>query len=178
MGNQYKKLKQKDIEFIKNQHMFFIASSSDKEVNLSPKGYDSIRVLDESRVLFLDYPGSGNRTARDIEADGEVTIMFCAFEGSANITKLFCKGELIEKSHVEFDSYLSNFDENKNIVRRVILLNIYAVETSCGNGVPYMTYSGNREKMHNWITKMDKNDKLNEYIQKQHIPPSLDDIDD
>jgi hypothetical protein len=178
MGKQYKKLKQKDIEFISNQHIFFIASCSNHEVNLSPKGYDSIKVLDESTILFLDYPGSGNRVARDIEADGDITVMFCAFEGSANITKLFCKGELIEHNHHLFDTLLANFDEKKELVRRLVKLNIYAVETSCGDGVPYMKYQGKREELHNWVEKMDKTDKLEEYMQKQHIPPNLIDIDD
>jgi|GEM_PF-6416734 len=37
MGKQYKSLNDKDIEFIKKQKLFYIASCSGQEVNLSPK---------------------------------------------------------------------------------------------------------------------------------------------
>ena len=49
MGKQYKVLTDKNIEFIKQQKLFYIASSSGKEVNLSPKGYDTIKVLNNNR---------------------------------------------------------------------------------------------------------------------------------
>lgn len=173
MGKQYKNLKDKDIEFIKKQKVFFIASSSGDEVNLSPKGYDCLRVLDESTVLFLDYPGSGNRTARDISKDGEVTLMFTAFEGDANITKLFCKGELIEKDSTKFDELFLLFCEDKNIVRRLVKLHIYAVETSCGESIPYMEYKGERDDLLKWATKLNTQNKLNDYILKQHTPPNI-----
>ena len=79
MGKQYKQLKEKDIAFIQEQKLFYLASCSGAEVNLSPKGYDSIRVLDASTLLFMQYPGSGNRTYRDADAGGEVTLVFNAF---------------------------------------------------------------------------------------------------
>lgn len=178
MGKQYKKLKPKDIEFIKEQKVFFMASCSGEEVNLSPKGYDSLRVLDESSVVYMDYPGSGNRIARDVANDGEVTVMFTAFKDKPNITKLFCKGELIEKDNSDFDSLLALFGENKDIVRRLVKLNIYAVETSCGESIPLMDYVGERDELKVWANKLNKQDKLNEYIAKQHTPPNLSEIDE
>jgi hypothetical protein len=177
MGKQYKKLKPKDIEFIKEQKLFFIASCSGEEVNLSPKGYDSLRVIDEETLIFLDYPGSGNRTARDIANSGEVTVMFTAFSGKANITKLFCKGELVDKECSEFDKLLELFGENSDIVRRLVRLKVYAVETSCGESIPYMEYKGERDELKEWANKLNTQNKLNDYIQKQHTPPDLSKLD-
>jgi hypothetical protein len=53
IGKQYKVLTDKNIEFIKQQKLFYIASSSGKEVNLSPKGYGTIRVLNNNSLVFL-----------------------------------------------------------------------------------------------------------------------------
>lgn len=97
MGKQYKKLTQEDMAFIKEQKLFYIASCSGGEVNLSPKGYDSIRVLNANSLLFMQYPGSGNRTYRDVANGGEVTLVFNAFNGDAKILRLFCKAEIVDK---------------------------------------------------------------------------------
>jgi CO dehydrogenase/acetyl-CoA synthase beta subunit len=59
MGKQYQVLTDENINFIKKQKVFYIASSSGKEVNLSPKGYDSIRVINNSKLIFLNLVGSG-----------------------------------------------------------------------------------------------------------------------
>jgi len=173
MGKQYKTLKQKDIDFIKKQKIFFLASSSGKEVNLSPKGYDTLRVLDEQTLLYLDFPGSGNRTYRDAMAGGEFIVMFSAFEGKANITKLFCKAEVVGKENAQFDELLSHFDVNPVEVRQVFIFSIHAVETSCGDGVPYMKYEGERPSLKEWASKMAKNGKLESYMEAHKEPPVL-----
>ncbi len=177
MGKQYRQLKQKDIDFINQQKIFFLASCSSKEVNLSPKGYDVLRVLDNQTLLYLDYPGSGNRTYRDSMAGGEFTLMFNAFEGKANITKLFCKAEVIGKADVAFEEYLAHFDVDASIVRQLFLFYVYAVETSCGDGVPYMKYESDRPSLQEWAVKMAKNGKLEQYMKDQEVPPVLDDLD-
>ncbi|MCF6245021.1 MAG: pyridoxamine 5'-phosphate oxidase family protein [Sulfurovum sp.] len=176
MGKQYAKLKPKDIEFIQAQKVFFLASCSGKEVNLSPKGYDSLRVLDESTLLYLDYPGSGNRTYRDAMAGGEFTVMFNAYEGKANITKLFCKAEVIGKDDKHFDTYIVHFDVNSDEVRQLFVFSIYAVETSCGDGVPFMEYKGERPSLKEWATKMSKNGKLEQYMKDHEVPPVLENL--
>jgi len=176
MGTQYKSLKDKDIEFIKQQKLFYIASSSGKEVNLSPKGYNTIRVLDNGHILFLDYPGSGNRTYRDAVNGGEFTILFNAFEGDANILRLFCKARVVEHKSEEFYRYLELFGEQESLVRNFFIFTIYAVETSCGDGVPYMEYKGDRNQLKDWVVKMDKNKRLEKYKDEHSIPPNLEDI--
>ncbi|MDM5271796.1 pyridoxamine 5'-phosphate oxidase family protein [Sulfurovum sp. zt1-1] len=173
MGKQYRKLEQRDIEFIKIQKMFYIASTSGQEVNLSPKGYDTIRVLDESTLLFASLPGSGNRTYRDAVNDGEFTLLFNAFEGAPLILRLFCKTEIIEESDKRYHSYLEYFNLRKGIIRNLFLFHIYAVESSCGMSVPYMEYKGERDELKEWAVDMNRRDQLNEYNDKHFTPPDL-----
>ncbi|NOR58542.1 MAG: pyridoxamine 5'-phosphate oxidase family protein [Sulfurimonas sp.] len=173
MGSQYKNLKDADIEFIKAQKLFYLASASDKEVNLSPKGYDSIRVLDNSQLVFMNYPGSGNRTYTDAKNGGEFTLVFNAYEGKAKILRLFCKADIVEAKSDKFYEYLELFGERERLVRDFFEFSIYAVESSCGESVPYMEYKKERESLKEWVVKMDKNDKLQAYKEKNATPPDL-----
>ncbi|WP_294962882.1 hypothetical protein [Sulfurimonas sp.] len=173
MGGQYKILTDSDIEFIKLQKLFYLASSSDREVNLSPKGYDSIRVLDSSTLVFMSYPGSGNRTYTDAKNNGEFTLVFNAFEGDAKILRLFCKAVIIDANNEKFSEYLEVFTEKKNLVRDFFEFNIYAVESSCGESVPIMEYKEDRKSLRNWAVKMDKKEKLEEFKAKHFTPPNL-----
>lgn len=173
MGTQYKSLKDADIEFIKTQKLFYLASVSDREVNLSPKGYDSIRVLDNSTLVFISYPGSGNRTYRDALNNGEFTLVFNAFEGKAKILRLFCKAKIVDAKSEKFDEYLKLFEEKRSLVRDFFEFSIYAVESSCGESVPIMEYKEDRSSLRNWVIKMDKNQKLEEYKENHLAPPNL-----
>ena len=176
MGKQYKILSTQDIEFIKSQKLFYLASSSGSEVNLSPKGYDSIRVLNKSTLLFMNYPGSGNRTTRDAQKDGEFTLVFNAFSGSAKILRLFCKATLINPEHTKFLEYVKNFGLKETQVRDFFEFNIYAVESSCGMSVPVMEYKEERNELRNWVKSMDKKGKLEEYKDAHFTPPALEDL--
>ncbi len=176
MGKQYKVLSAEDIDFINKQHLFYIASASGQEVNLSPRGFDSVRVIDNRCIIFLDYPGSGNRTARDIQNGGEVTVVFNAFNGPAQLVRLFCKGVLIEKEDPKFLRYFSLFNEEVGHVRRIVELNIYAVESSCGMGVPKMQYQKERTGLQKWIGSMAEQGSLQAYIADHDVPPKLDDL--
>lgn len=174
MGQRYEKLSASDKAFIKRQHLFFIASSSGKEVNLSPRGYDCFRILGDNEALFLDYPGSGNRTATDIASDGEVTLMFCAFEGKPKIVRLFCKGELIDAGTPE---YRRLFDADAlRGMRRFVKLHIYCVEHSCGMSVPLYAYQGEREDLRAWAAKGERDGKLDAYLDEHDVPPNLDEF--
>jgi hypothetical protein len=178
MGKQYKYLMEKDIEFANRQHLFFVASACGKEVNLAPKGEDCFRFLDEKTMLILDFPGSSNRTGRDIEAGGEVTVMFCSFEEEPKVLRLFCKGDLVEKDDPLFGELVKNFpDVNPAIVRQLFRLGIYAVETSCGLSVPVMRFEKTREKgVSHWASRKESKGTLDDYIKSHKEPPALEEI--
>ena len=86
--------------FIGEQKMFFTATApAEGRINLSPKGMDTFRCLDEgSRVAYLDLTGSGNETAAHLLENGRVTFMFCAFEGKPKTLRLY--GVEIGRAHV------------------------------------------------------------------------------
>ena len=174
MGKQYAKLNDNDIEFIKKQQLFYIASCSNHEVNLSPRGYDSLHVEDANTVYMIDYLGSGNRTARDIGEDGEVTLVFNAFEGAPKILRCFCKGEVILKDNDKFENISKNFTVDMNGIRQMFIFTIYAVETSCGAGVPLMDYKEERPQVRNFALKQYKAGKFDEYEEDHRVPPSLE----
>jgi hypothetical protein len=178
MGKQYKAMTEKDREFAGSQQLFFIASASGKEVNLAPKGEDCLRFLDAGTLLILDYPGSSNRSGRDIEADGEITLLFCSFTEEPKVLRLFCKGEVIGKDAPTFSELVKVFqDVDPAIVRQLFKLNVYAVETSCGLSVPIMRFEQFREKgVKHWAAKKEINGSLDAYINAHKEPPALEEI--
>ncbi|MEN9443926.1 MAG: hypothetical protein RIS47_816 [Bacteroidota bacterium] len=177
MANYYKSLTPTHIEFIGQQKMFFLASASQMEVNLSPKGLDALRVISPERLLFLDFPGSGNRTARDIRLGGRITLMCCAFEGNPLILRCFCKGRLVEPSDAEFAERLELFDENlRHRARRLVLLDVEAVETSCGWAVPQMEFKTERQLLTDWVDKKTLSGELQAYIDSHDQPVDLQEI--
>ena len=178
MGIQYSQLTKDDMIFIKKQHLFYIASSSGQEVNLSPKGYHSIHILDENRLLYLDFPGSGNRTVRDIENGGEITLVFNSFlDSEAKILRIFVKGEVVSTEDENALKYASKFGININYIRQFLIFNIYAVETSCGEAIPVMSFIRVRSGLSDWVKDMSKSGKIKEYIEDHKIPPSLENLE-
>ncbi|NND97404.1 MAG: pyridoxamine 5'-phosphate oxidase family protein, partial [Pirellulaceae bacterium] len=62
MGKVYEELDERLQRFILNQKMFFVASAPRSDnglVNISPKGFDTLRILDSKTVAYLDLTGSG-----------------------------------------------------------------------------------------------------------------------
>ena len=127
-------------EFIERQPLFFVATaplSAAGHVNLSPKGYDSLRVLDEHRVAYLDLTGSGNETSAHLLENGRVTFMFCAFDGTARILRLYGRGTTVLPSDAAWGELSAHFPALPG-TRQIIVAEITRVQTSCGYGVPEM----------------------------------------
>ena len=85
--------------FIEAQQLFFVATAplaADGHVNVSPKGLDCLRVLGPLRVAYLDLTGSGVETIAHLKADGRITLMFCAFDGSPKVVRLYGRGRVHE----------------------------------------------------------------------------------
>ena len=142
-------------DFIRRQHVFFTASASaDSRINLSPKGTDCMRVLGEKEVVYLDQTGSGNETAAHIRADGRLTIMFCAFEGSPLILRLYGQGRVLPRGSARYDSLLASAFAGQEPpgARQMIALDVQSVQTSCGFAVPVMTFDHDRSMLSEWAT--------------------------
>lgn len=83
MGKQFSELSHKHIEFIEKQKIYFVATAAESgSVNLSPKGGDSLRVINSKQIAWLNLTGSGNESASHVIKNPRMTVMFCAFEGS------------------------------------------------------------------------------------------------
>ena len=88
MAQRYSSIGDKHIEFIGAQKLFFVATAAQAgRVNVSPKGLDSLCVLDASTVVWLNGSGSGNETAAHLLDTPRMTLMFCAFEGTPLILR-------------------------------------------------------------------------------------------
>ncbi len=138
--------------FIERQHLFFTASAaSDGRVNVSPKGLDALRVIDERTVAYLDLTGSGNETAAHLKASDRLTIMFCAFEGAPLILRLYGRGRVLRRGSPAYEALLGeHFDPEPLGARQMVRLEIDLVQTSCGYGVPLFDYLGERPSLPRW----------------------------
>jgi hypothetical protein len=156
MAAFYDRIEPKLRDFIARQHIFFTATAArGSRINLSPKGLDALRVLDDHTVAYLDWTGSGNETAAHIRADGRLTIMMCAFEGPPNILRLYGRGEVLPKGSVGYRRVLDQaFGGNQpEAARQIIVLHVESAQTSCGFGVPVYSYERERPSLANWAAE-------------------------
>lgn len=152
MAKFFERIDDRISKFISEQKMFFTASapiSLEGRINLSPKGIDTFRVLDEKTVCYLDLTGSGNETAAHIKENGRLTIMFCSFAGAPLILRLYGNGEIVHKNSEKWEELSKNFDEFPGS-RQIIILNIDTVQTSCGFGIPLYEYKEDRTTLLDW----------------------------
>jgi len=152
MGKRIPALLPEHEEFIRKQKLFFVASAplaGDGHVNVSPKGYDAFRLLSSDRAAYLDLTGSGNETSAHVLENGRLTIMFCAFEGPPNILRLYGKGEVVLPGSSEWEQWAPLFPPLAG-ARQIVVMRIEEVQTSCGFGVPFMNYEGDRDTLTRW----------------------------
>ena len=153
MGKTYDKIDDKIRAFIEAQKMFFVATaplSADGQINLSPKGYDAFKILGPKEVAYLDLGGSGIETQAHVQENGRIIIMFCAFEGGANILRLYGKGEAVQFDDPRFPALLTEFP-NYDKARAIFVINITRIQDSCGWGVPYYEFKGDRDQLHRYV---------------------------
>lgn len=134
-------------KFAEEQKVFYIASASgDDDVNVSPKGVAPLRVVDEKTVIYPDYHGSGNQTAKHLSEGGKATLLFNSYGEKPLILRFYCTGRVVEKGSEDFkelaEKHYSGLDPQK--FRQLFVFDVYRVQTSCGYGVPIMEYIGDR----------------------------------
>ena len=137
------------IAFIKAQHVFFVATaplSAQGSVNLSPKGYDSLVVIDPHTVAYVDLGGSGIETLAHIRENGRITLMFCAFEGPASILRLYGRGEAVNFDEPGFAEKMTLFPAFDR-ARSVITIHVDRIADSCGWAVPFMDFRSERDQL-------------------------------
>lgn len=157
--------------FIAKQPVFFVATAApDARINLSPKGMDSFRVLDDRTVGYLDVAGSGNETNAHLLADGRITIMFCAFAQPALIFRIYGRGAPVLPQDDGWGALAANFTMLPG-TRQIFRIAIDEIQTSCGWGVPLMTLDRPRETLNKYNRAYPEEKMLAHYAAER---PSID----
>jgi hypothetical protein len=140
--------------FIERQHLFFVATApgAGGHVNVSPKGMDSLRVLDPLTVAYVDMTGSGNETSAHVVDNGRITFMFCAFEGAPLILRLYGRGRTVLPGDADW-SMLAPLFPMRPGTRQIIVAQLDRVQTSCGEAVPRFGFVADRGDLVAWADK-------------------------
>jgi pyridoxamine 5'-phosphate oxidase-like protein len=154
IGAYYSSITEEQAELIRASRLFFVASADPGfakgphgigPVNVSPRGGVPLHIVSPGRVAFLDYPGSGNETARHSAAGGPVTVMVCSFEGeNAAIVRLYGKAMPTPIADSALAPVLLEDAPPDSRPRQVIEVEIESTMTSCGYGVPVMGFLRDR----------------------------------
>lgn len=153
MGKRFHRIEPAHRDFIERQRIFFAASATgSSRVNLSPRGADAFRIIDDRVVAWLDRTGSGNETAAHMKADGRLTVMFCAFEGPPMILRLYGRGEILRPGTPAFEAVHRDVFAGAapSGLRQIVRLAVDLVQTSCGFGVPLFDYRAERDSLDRW----------------------------
>jgi len=156
VGKLYQHLTAELIEFIQSQDLFFVGSApraDDGHINISPKGMDCLRVLDEHTLAYLDVTGSGVDTIAHVRENRRLVMMFCAFKGRPLILRIHGWAEVLQTCDAEFQQLRPHFDELPG-VRSIIRLNATRIADSCGWTVPIYERVGERDYYQKFADKL------------------------
>jgi hypothetical protein len=176
MGKIYDEIDQTLERFILTQHVFFVSTApagSDGHINLSPKGLDSIRLLDPHTLAYLDYVGSGAETIAHLRENGRVVVMWCAFDGPPRIVRVHGHGTVVEPQDPAFGELRTLFADGPG-VRAVIRIAIDRISDSCGFGVPRYAFEADRSQLPAWASRKTGNELVDYQLKKNRT--SIDEL--
>jgi len=151
VAKHYEKLSDDLIEFIEHQKIYFVGTAAnDGTINISPKGWDTLRVLSPNRIVWLNITGSGNETAAHLLQNERMSIMFCAFDGNPKILRLYGKAKSIHPRDAQWNELSALFDTHA-AARQYVDFAVEMAQTSCGFGVPFYDFRQERDNMGRWI---------------------------
>ena len=159
-------------KFIAEQKVFFVATAPHEgRINLSPRGMDTFRVVDHKRVCYLDLTGSGNETAAHLLENGRITMMFCSFDKTARIMRIYGRGRAIHPRDSKWSEYLAMFPAEPG-VRQIMEIEVEAAMTSCGYAVPRFEGLEERDTLRQYWQK-----RGDDAVVKYHQQKNLESID-
>ena len=144
--------------FMLAQPLFFVGTAplaAEGHINISPKGMaGTFAVLGPHRVAYLDYTGSGAESAAHLRENGRIVIMFCAFDGPANIVRLHGTGRYVEAASDEFHVLRGAFARDREHGQRgIVVVDVTRVSDSCGFAVPRMDFVEDRDLLDRWAQR-------------------------
>lgn len=161
MGKLYPQIDDGLAQWIRAQHLFFVATAPSitnegngdgGSINCSPKGLNTFAIVDPHTVAYLDLTGSGVETIAHLRDNGRIVIMFCALEGAPKIVRLHGRGTPLLPDDAEFKQLRPLFGDFPG-VRAIIKIDVTRISDSCGFGVPQYRYVGERETLIRWAEK-------------------------
>jgi hypothetical protein len=155
LGKTYASIDERLAKTIQEQHVFFVATApldARGNLNLSPKGLDSFRILGPLTVAYLDLVGSGVETIAHLKENGRIVLMFCKFQGPPNTVRIHGMGRVVEPNAPEFAAVAEKFPAYDS-TRAIIVVNITRISSSCGFGVPLMKFEGDRQQLMAWAER-------------------------
>ena len=153
MGDRFEELTDKHVEFIGQQHLYFVGTAgAEGFVNVSPKGMDSFRIIDNSTVAWMNLTGSGNESAAHVLENGRMTIMFCSFDKQPLILRMYGVASVFHPRDSQWDRMSTLFPDYVG-ARQIFQLKIEVVQGSCGYAVPFYEHQGERPTLDNWAQK-------------------------
>ncbi len=124
-------------------------AGADGQVNLSPKGQDSLRVVGPNEILWMNLTGSGNETAAHLLDVNRMTLMWCAFTGPPNIMRVYGQAQTIHPRDAGWQA-CTKLIEPVLGARQYFRLQVELLQTSCGYAVPFMDYVEDRVALTKW----------------------------
>ncbi|MFM8971774.1 MAG: pyridoxamine 5'-phosphate oxidase family protein [Actinomycetota bacterium] len=114
MADRFPELSPELAEWWRAQPVFFVATApvgATGHVNCSPKGLDTLRILDPDRLAYLDLTGSGAETIAHIRENGRITLMACAFTGPPRISRIYGRATVHPVGSDSFAALADGFPE-------------------------------------------------------------------
>jgi Pyridoxamine 5'-phosphate oxidase len=154
--------------FVAKQPVFFVATAAEgARINLSPKGMDAFRVLSPTQVGYLDVGGSGNETHAHLAADGRITLMMCAFDRPALILRIYGTGRAVLPQDQAWAALATHFTMLPG-TRQIFVIDIDSIQTSCGWGVPFMTFDRERQTLSKYHAQQVPEERLEQISGRTH----------
>ena len=168
MGKTYDHIPERQQKFISNQRLFFVGTATaDSKINISPKGMDSLRILDNKRIIWLNLTGSGNETAAHLLENNRITVMFCAFEGAPLIVRIYGNAKVYHPRDKSYHNYIGFFPKTPG-TRQIIEIEVELVQTSCGMGIPFFDFKEERNQLKKWAEDKGQ-EKIEEYWTERNM---------
>jgi hypothetical protein len=168
MAQQFDSLKKMHVEFIKKQQMFFVGTAGAQGlVNVSPKGMDSLRVMDNNTIVWLNLSGSGNESAAHVLENQRMTLMFCSFDKKPLIMRLYGHAKTTHQRDPEW-AELSQLFPEYSFSRQIFTVSIDMVQTSCGYAVPYYELQGERDMLTRFFSAKEGKSSMQDYWEEKN----------
>jgi hypothetical protein len=159
VGKVFDGIDAKLTDWIGRQRLFFVGSAPSEggHVNVSPKGpIESLRVVDDRTIAYIDLVGSGIETVAHAGQNGRICVMLCAFEGPPRVLRLHGQATVHRPETRRYRELVAGFDlaavpAAERVARSIVEVDVQRVADSCGYDVPLMSYDGVRPQRMAWV---------------------------